>query len=260
MRIGISRGCGGSEAGARELLAVARDVGFQGVQVKTDLLKVFGFDAQRFQQAVGELGCLAAAGGVVYHPSRDPADWPAELPRVMDFAAAIGAEPLCICSPVRRTGEPTEFADVAAALLRAGEAAKEKGLALSLHNHADCLFATQDDLDKLCAHLDPGVCGLTFDTAHADKGGMRDLAAAIRKLGPFITNVHLKDRDARGAFCPLGTGVMDLAPALDALGEIGYERWLIVDEESPGVETPQACRIAMAYLKAHGLSPPATGP
>lgn len=256
MKIGISRGCGGSADGARELLAAAHEVGFQGVQVKTDLLKVFGFDPHAFRQTAGDLAGLAAAG-VVYHPSRNPSDWAAELPGVMAFAAGVGGEHLCICSAVQRTGDPGEFADVAEALMRAGAAAKEQRLSLSLHNHADCLFETDEDLDKLRAHLDPGVCGLTFDTAHADKGGMTDLAGAVRRLGPFITNVHLKDRDEQGAFCPLGRGVMDLAPVLDALGQTGYDRWLVVDEESRGVETPAACRIAMAYLADYGLAPPA---
>jgi sugar phosphate isomerase/epimerase len=259
MKIGISRGCGGSVEGARELLAAGRGVGFEGVQVKTDLLKLFDFDPQRFREAAGELAALAAAG-VVYHPSRSPADWPAELPCVTDLATAIGAEHLCICSAVARRQSDDEFADVAEALMQAGAAAQQKGLEFSVHNHADCLFETADDLDRLCANLDPDVCGLTFDTAHADKGGMTDLAAAVRKLRPFITNVHLKDRDEQGSFCPLGRGVMDLRPALDALREIGYDRWLIVDEESRGVGAADACRIAMDYLEAQGFAPSDVGP
>lgn len=254
MKIGISRGCGGSAEGARELLALAREAGFEGVQVKTDLVRLFGFDAKAFAEACGELADLAA-GGVVFHPSRDPADWPAELSRVMRFAAAAGAEHLCICSAVAREGGDEQFPEVARALMEMGRLAKDAGLAFSVHNHADCLFETADDLRKLSAGLDPEVCGLTFDTAHADKGGMTDLGSAVREFRPFITNVHLKDRAADGSFCPLGRGVMDLEPALDALRETGYDRWLVVDEESKGISAEEACRVSMEYLRSRGAAP-----
>jgi inosose dehydratase len=106
--------------------------------------------------------------------------------------------------------------------------------------------------------------------------GRGEPITAIRDWGARINQVHLKDarlarleeivaRAApveeiwrRQAFCALGDGDIDIMGVLDALGEIGYSGWLVVeqdvlpDPENPG-QPARDQRRNREYLRAHGL-------
>lgn len=254
MRIGISRPSGTPED-AMALFSAARAAGFDGVQVKPQQYDLWDRDPQRCAEALGELASMLRAGLVAY-PGPNPERWPEDTAPMVDLAGGVGAEEICLCSGVSPSDlQPTSVSDIAGILNDIGEAALAKAAHLSLHNHADSLFETADDLDALVEHLDPRLCGLTFDTAHAAKGGMTDLAEHIARFAEYIRNVHLKDMSAEGRFCPLGEGVLDLEDALESLDRIGYEGWLIVDEESEGLSHEQACGGSADFLKRQGAMP-----
>ena len=143
---------------------------------------------------------------------------------------------------------------VAGVLNELGRQAKEAGAIISLHNHSDgAIFETIDDIERLFAHIDPAYCGLTFDTAHAVKGGITDLVGALKRYRSFVNNIHLKDVTADGQFCPLGQGTIDLEPIIALLQEWDYQHWLIVDEETKGLTVQQAFDEAASYLRNNGL-------
>lgn len=258
-RLAISRPSAGLE-GAVELFTEAAAAGFAGVQAKPQQYDLAGGDAARFASLFGSRGGLVRAGLVVY-PGGDPEAWSARLVPLLAFAGRIGAEELCVCASVGRgDASPARFARIAEVLNAIGAAGRPHRVRVSLHNHAGCLFETADDLARISAGLDPALCGLTFDTAHAAKGGMTDLATPLRRLAPWITNVHLKDLAADGSFCPLGRGTLDLAAALAVLREVGYAKWLVADEETKGLGHREACTIAMRFLADHGLTQPESRP
>ena len=62
----------------------------------------------------------------------------------------------------------------------------------------------------------------------------------------------------RKAFCALGDGDIDIEQVLDALAEIGYAGWLVVEQDVlPDPENPDQPaadqRRNREYLRAHGL-------
>ena len=249
MNIGISRMSSTLPEAAEVVQQAARE-GFEGVQLKTNQLQDWGFDYATYRSAVGEDAPLSR-GGVVFHPGCDYATWADKTARVLAFAKAGGAEHVCYCfCPPRDALSRSAALDM---LQQTGRQYADAGIAFSLHNHTGSAFGLLDDLLQAADRLDPAVCGLTFDTAHAHNCGIADLAGAIRQLAGFITNVHLKDARADGQFCPIGRGVLDLSAALDALRQIGYDRWLIVDEESRDFSTPEAYRLSMRFLREQGL-------
>jgi inosose dehydratase len=253
MKIGISRPSRTTEEGL-EVFAAARRYGFDGVQVKPHQYDPCNRSPEAFREAFGEYADLAR-GGIVVYPGGDFEAWPDVLEAVIPFAAGIGAEEICICAPVDRFDSSVQrFKAVAETLHAVGRQARERGVGISLHNHADCLFETEDDLAALLQHLDPALCGLTLDTAHAAKGGITDVGGAATRFKEHLTNVHLKDLSPEGKFCPLGRGTLDLPGVLEALARIGYDRWLVVDEESDGFTTDEAYRISMDFLKRQGLA------
>ena len=143
------------------------------------------------------------------------------------------------------------FRRAASVLRKTGEQARQQGTSISVHTHANCLFESIEDLEKLLGHLKPEECGLTLDTAHAAKAGIQDIASLVNHFRAHLNNVHLKDFSKNGSFCPLGLGTLDLNSVLDALHGIGYDEWLIVDEESRDFTTEEAYRISMDFLDAH---------
>jgi inosose dehydratase len=122
---------------------------------------------------------------------------------------------------------------------------------VSLHNHARSIFETTADLLRMVELLDPDVCGLTLDTAHLAKAGESEAAAWIPRLQSHLWNVHLKDLDENGRFCPVGRGTLDLRSVLEVLPAIGYRHWLIVDDESRDVGLHEAFAVSRVYLDFH---------
>jgi inosose dehydratase len=62
----------------------------------------------------------------------------------------------------------------------------------------------------------------------------------------------------RRAFCALGDGDIDIAGVLDALGDIAYAGWLVVEQDVlPDPDHPRQPaedqRRNREYLRAHGL-------
>ena len=49
------------------------------------------------------------------------------------------------------------------------------------------------DFSEFFDGLEPGVLGLTVDTAHLARSGVADLPGFIDLFGAFIDNLHLKD-------------------------------------------------------------------
>lgn len=247
MKIGISRNTAGPD-GAAELVQCAKASGFGGIQFKTAQLRAWNFDANVLDQFDAR---TMARGGVVFHPNTDFSTWPDITANVLRFAMAAGAEHVCYCfCPQVKNGHTIE--GVARQLTETGKLFADAGIGFSFHNHTGSMMGTLDECRRMCDLLDPKICGITYDTAHAAACGMTDLAAAARVLRSHINNVHLKDLNDAGKFCPLGAGKLPLGQIVRTLQEIGFSDWLIVDEESADVACADACRISMEFLKAHG--------
>ena len=141
----------------------------------------------------------------------------------------------------------------------AAELVRREGLEPIFHPHAGTYIETADEIDRLMDRIDPSLVGLCLDTGHFRYGGAIP-AQSIRDYRALIRHVHLKDCDssvlrgvverdedlaaaiAGGVFCPLGTGDADIAGAVAALGEIGYEGWLVVEQDQllRTEDTPEA--------------------
>ena len=68
---------------------------------------------------------------------------------------------------------------------------KETGITLAYHYHLKMLVETGEEIDAFCKSTRDEV-GLLLDTGHAYAAGA-DYAEIIRKWGPRIVHIHLKD-------------------------------------------------------------------
>jgi inosose dehydratase len=117
------------------------------------------------------------------------------------------------------------------------------------HPHAGTCVETRAEIDRLLAGLDPSVIGYCPDTGHIAYAG-DDPVAAIVDYADRIAHVHIKDVDlaaltrARenrvdflevvrlGVFTALGQGGADLGRALRTLRDVGYDGWLVVEQDA----------------------------
>ena len=252
MQVGISR-ISETREQADEVLSASRRHGFEGVQLKPSQYSEFIESPKIFEEHYGQLASLAQ-GGLVFYPGNDPILWVEKVGKVLPFAAAVGAGHICLCSGVYSSGASNEEVKTTAeALTTLGREARQLDLQISIHNHVDSLVETEEDIARLLEVLNPEVCGLTLDTAHAAKAGIEDVARLVERFQKHLLNVHLKDLTAEGEFCALGQGVLAIDPILEKLHAIGYDQWLIVDEETKALDTEAAFKIAADYLKQRNI-------
>jgi inosose dehydratase len=131
---------------------------------------------------------------------------------------------------------------------RAAERCRERGYAAAFHYHGGTYVETPREIDRFAERLDASLLGLCFDSGHSAFGG-GDPVEFLDTYGELVTHVHLKDVDVgvmeqvrasglglaeawrRGVFCRFGEGSVDMATILDRLAGVGYDSWLVVEQD-----------------------------
>lgn len=154
----------------------------------------------------------------------------------------------------------------------AREFRNEMGLDTVFHLEAGSRLETPAHMDILAELTDPALIGICLDTGHhAYSDG--DPRAAIAKYGKRIRYFHLKDLNPeiarrvksegldfytavkQGIFPPIGTGSVDIAGIIDDIKKMGYEGWIVAEQDSLGTHdyagrTPfEAVGISRKYLR-----------
>jgi inosose dehydratase len=140
---------------------------------------------------------------------------------------------------------------------------KETGITLAYHYHLKMLVETGEEIGAFCDSTRDEV-GLLLDTGHAYAAGA-DYADIIRKWGPRIVHVHLKDvrreilEQARkndwsfnsavreGMFTVPGDGDVDFSAIGEFLRTSGYHGWVVVEAEQDPAKAPPRSYAEKAY-------------
>ena len=148
----------------------------------------------------------------------------------------------------------------------------EAGIRTVVHQHIGTLIETEAEARRLFDMTDPSVLGLCLDTGHWTFGAGGDPVAAVREFRDRIWHVHFKDCDpavmaasrahhwggpesvGHGVFCELGKGCVDFPGMLAALDEIGYDGWVVVEQDVlPGMGNPrESAQRNRDYLRSIG--------
>ena len=148
----------------------------------------------------------------------------------------------------------------------------ETGLRCVLHHHTGTWVETPAETARLLDMTDPDLIGLVFDTGHWSFGG-GDPLRGIADFAERIWYVHFKDHDpavaaqsraqewdgptsvGQGIFPELGQGDVDFPAVLEALREIGYRGWIVVEQDVlPGMGAPlESARRNREYLRSIGI-------
>jgi inosose dehydratase len=163
--------------------------------------------------------------------------------------------------------EIREWEQFGARLTEVAEYIQGQGLRFAYHHHLGTVVESLHDLDAFLQHTGRAV-GLTLDTGHAALGGI-DPLLVIRKFPERIAHVHCKDirRDnfntARatgksfldgvlaGMFTVPGDGSLDYARILQALADMRYSGWIVIEaEQDPALADPKRyAEIGLRTLK-----------
>lgn len=235
------------------LIGTFRDQGYQGLQLKGAQYAAFVGDPRR---ALDELGTDPGIYSAVIAGDAIDDEGRARIRETVSFAAAVGAERVVFCH-----GHPHEGVDAdqrrafARTLLDIAAESRDQGVAFSLHHHTDQPVMELADFREFFDGVEPGLLGLTVDTAHLARSGITDLPGFIDEFGPYVDNLHLKDYSVpagrAGEWRLAGEGALDLLGVLHALDRVGYDGWLCIDEESTA-DLTEGLRASRAWLDANG--------
>jgi|SRR5580704_3270554 inosose dehydratase len=151
-------------------------------------------------------------------------------------------------------------------------AATSAGLIPVIHPHADTVVEHEGEIDELMAATAGSALGLCIDSGHCAYSGV-DVDRLMAEHGSRVRLAHLKDVDgavlaeaqahgwpfwtavARGVFCPLGQGVVDLARFLAHLVQARNVRYATLEHD----RLPGDAAAPLADLRASLRTLAATG-
>ena len=162
---------------------------------------------------------------------------------------------------------PDAAFDRLARLLGELAAAAPEGVRVAFHPHTATWVESPAEVDALAVRLAGTGAGLCLDVGHYLVGG-GDPIEAIRRHGPLITHVHAKDVDPlvlsqlrSGAlegfgaavrarlFTELGNGALDLGGVVAALDDVGFDGWLMVEQDSTWLAPAEAAAAGGRVLR-----------
>jgi sugar phosphate isomerase/epimerase len=147
-----------------------------------------------------------------------------DLDDAIRFARILGASNI--------TGDPT--GDI---LKRVDERLTREGLTFGIHNHyfkQKFAYESPEDILSALKGLSDTV-GCTLDVGHIVSCGY-DTIDAVRKLGPRLKLVHLKDIKAAGGEInvPLGQGLAKIPQVMAELSKINFKGLIAFEYEKNG--------------------------
>lgn len=269
----------GGDTPLADILADIRDVGFAGVELGGK----FPRDAATLAPLLKSYGLDLIGGWYSGSLLRQDATWEiSALQPHLRLLKALGSTVFVFAETSNAvhgdrgtpmTGTPRLDVDgwkeFGARMTEVADYIRSSGLRFAYHHHLGTVVETADDLEQFIAHTGSSV-GLTLDTGHASLGGI-DPVQVIRAHPGRIAHVHCKDirrgihDESRasgasfldgvlaGMFTVPGDGSLDYAAVMQALAEIRYSGWIVIEaEQDPALADPRTyADLGLATLRKH---------
>ncbi len=263
MRFGAMQGI--LRARGAALLEAAAACGFDGVELnvgqpwRDDPLWEPAYRAElqaasrRLRLAIPSL-CLGALNHFGWKEADPQARQEARelVSRAIDVARELGAQLLLL--PFFGRSElftADEVERVVAGLREVAPVAEAAGVTLAVEN----TLSAAANLTLVSAVGSPAV-GVYWDVSNARYWG-HDPAAGIRELGTALRQVRFKDGRESHSDAMLGEGLVDFAAVAEALREVAYAGWVVL--ETPAGADPLAnARRNLAFAR-RVMAPPSEG-
>ena len=159
---------------------------------------------------------------------------------------------------------------VSEGLNRVGEIAQKNDMFIAYHYHMGTMIQGSNEIERIMEMTDPDLVHLLVDTGHSFYSG-GDPLKLIKKYRDRIKNVHLKDirkvilddvvtkklsfleSVKAGVFTVPGDGYIDFIPIFEALKNIDYKGWFVVEaEQDPDKANPlEYAKKARDYINKY---------
>jgi len=237
------------------VLAEVAEAGYEAVEFSRDPMELD--DPARSRRLLEKFGLTLTGLSLFYRDA--PGNW-AKLRQTTSAAAELGAPFAVFFCSVDWTAERQDdipFGSTDELAEGFAEMAADLGLDAVFHNHLGTSLETPQQMDAVLPKL--ARCGLCLDTGHLIGAG-GDPAAFTRKYASLLRHVHFKDwlstlADGKGDFVELGEGDhrYSLEETLTAFREIGYDGWLVLEQDRTRFTPIESARRNLAWMKAHGF-------
>ena len=191
--------------------------------------------------------------------------------RLARFLASIGVDRLVFGPGGPRTpggSSEEELREAAKTINEAARACYDLGVLACVHPHLGTEIEIEPEIDAIMELTDPRYVFFCPDTAHLT-GAEIDVPRMMRRYGQRMRYMHIKDLHAgvieerRGQktgvqllsgterlpiFCELGRGIINFAPIVDAIIDVGYNDWITVEIDVSLTTPKESLAICRDYL------------
>ena len=224
-----------------EIYTMAKDVGFQGIELRGLGDKVFSIYAEPFSDAnlpetVAklkklhlEICCLST--GCALRFAEQTEETVAELREYIALAAALGTPYIRVLGDL--TAEPqSDFDDaiVIDTMKRLAPEAEAAGVTLLIETNG--VYSHTDRLAAVIAAVGSDAVGALWDIHHPYRFAGETPEQTVMHLGAFIKHVHAKDSavvDGRVEYRLMGEGDLPVEGFMQALRSINYEGYISLE-------------------------------
>lgn len=251
---------GGSDRQAIDDIAA---VGFPGIQLRASAVDNWGENPETLKALLAERGLtfVALSSGLVrIDPAFEAEDLALHL-RHAGFLRDAGGLYLQVMDERPRGRAPAgeDYRRMGRLLTELGRRTADVGIALAYHNHMGNLGEAPDEVARVLDAADPRYVKLLLDSAHwAQAGG--DPAEAVRRYADRLLFLHVKDLQSpvpgegpqSYRFVALGRGSVDFTALFDALRDVDFRGWAVVELDrtvEPGQTPKESARNARSYLE-----------
>ena len=244
-----------------DMLDIIAGAGYAGVEITNTMIAEYYSDPDGFSKALEKRGLVFASFGFVPKNSfTDPAFVDEELSLARKGVEFVSHFPGCrldLAGGASDTRENMEekFHNMCRIYNEVGAYGDSRNVPVDFHphSHAGSILETAEEYALVMECTDSSIVGWCPDSGHIVRGG-QDFIQTISTYKDRIRNFHFKDVDENGKWKLMGEGVCDYAKALELLESIGYDGWVIGEEESDEARINQKDGVTKnrQYLKSLG--------
>lgn len=222
-----------------DILNWVADAGYQGIEITNSMIGEFYNHPMDFISELRKRNLVLSAFAYATPTGfTDPDLWGEYMAgaiKALTFLQKFGEPRLAlggVASPSRENAR--EKLDFAIKFYnKVGQLGTASGIAVNVHPHSHhgSLLESAEEYQYLLDRLDPVCVSFGPDTGHIVRGG-QDLMTCLKTHIHRITHLHLKDANSTRDWKPLGEGICDFPSVLDLLNSVGYDGWVVAEEES----------------------------
>lgn len=244
-------------------------IGFRGIQLRSNVVPKYIERPAALRELLEsrDLTLVALSSGNL---GVDPATEREQLDlhtRHATFLRQVGGLYLQIVDqrPARRAVTTEDYGRLGHLLTELGKRTADLGIPLSYHHHMNSIGERPEQIRAVLAAADPRFVKFQLDTAHYQQGG-GDPSLAVKEYADRLLFLHIKDLESpvpgqdpvrSYRFVELGRGKVDFKRVFDALREVKFGGWAIVELDrvpDPSRSPKEAAMISKNYLESLGFA------